>query len=448
MMPPSENAVVGSAVSASEHPLPFDSENISIQSGRLAGRHAGMVVFSSYPADPRPRRAAEALLKEGMSVDLVCEVDDNLPRRERSGGLDVTRIPIRHFRGGALSYAYQYSAFIAWSTAILITRMLRRRYDLVYVHNMPDVLVISALLPKLFGAKVILDQHDPMPELMMTIFRPRPNGFAMRVIRRLERWSIARADVVITVNEACRKIFSRRSCPVGKISVIMNCPDEEIFPHRSSHSYPVRPTHAPLILMYHGSLVERNGLGLAVDALALVVKTLPGAELRIYGRSTPYLEQVMEKVHSLGLENNVHFIGPRKLEDLAGEIERCDVGVIPNQQNTFTEINTPTRIFEYLATGKPVIAPSTAGILDYFGPGSLLFFRPGDTADLANAIEFVAKHPREAVDIAEAGRQVYLEHTWQREREKLVGVVAGLVGAGARELTAVAQAKRTGSGKV
>ncbi len=46
----------------------------------------------------------------------------------------------------------------------------KRRYDLVYVHNMPDILVASALVPKLLGAKVILDQHDPMPELMMTIF--------------------------------------------------------------------------------------------------------------------------------------------------------------------------------------------------------------------------------------------------------------------------------------
>ena len=35
-----------------------------------------MVVFSLYPADPRPCRAAEALLKEGMQVDLICEGDN------------------------------------------------------------------------------------------------------------------------------------------------------------------------------------------------------------------------------------------------------------------------------------------------------------------------------------------------------------------------------------
>ena len=42
----------------------------------LRGKRVGMVVFSSYPADPRPRRAAEALLKEGMQLDLICEADE------------------------------------------------------------------------------------------------------------------------------------------------------------------------------------------------------------------------------------------------------------------------------------------------------------------------------------------------------------------------------------
>ena len=129
-----------------------------------------MVVFSLYPADPRPRRAAEALLKEGMQVDLICEGDAKSPKRETLDRLEIIRIPIRHHRGGILSYAYQYCCFHSDVRSILAWRSLRGRYDLVYVHNMPDILVLSALVPKLFGAKVILDQHDPMPELMRTIF--------------------------------------------------------------------------------------------------------------------------------------------------------------------------------------------------------------------------------------------------------------------------------------
>jgi glycosyltransferase involved in cell wall biosynthesis len=403
------------------------SDSNARTASRLAGKRVGMVVFSSYPTDPRPRRAAEALLREGMAVDYLCEGDRKLSRRECVGGLNITRIPIRHWRGGFASYAYQYSVFITWSAAIFAWRMLRNRYDLIYVHNMPDILVISGLFPKLLGAKMILDQHDPMPELMMTIFGKEEGSLPVRILRRLEKWSIARVDRVITVNEACRKMFSARSCRQEKIAVIMNCPDAEIFPYRSAGSYTLRDSNAPFVMMYHGSLVERNGLELAVDALARLIKKLPNAELRVYGKTTPYLEKVMAKAKDLGLGERVHYLGPRKLEDLPREIEKCDIGVIPNERNRFTDINTPTRIFEYLALGKPAIAPSTPGIEDYFEPGSLFFFESGDSADLAQVMGYVASHPSEARNIAEQGQKIYLKHDWNSERESLVGVVQGLL---------------------
>ena len=394
---------------------------------RLAGKRAAMVVFSPYPADPRPRRAAEALIKEGMQVDLICEGDPKSPKRETRDRLEVLRIPIQHRRGGFLSYAYEYSAFLLVSAAVLAWRSFRGRYDLVYVHNMPDILVLSALVPKLFGARVILDQHDPMPELMRTIFGLEETSFGVRVIRRLERWSFAYADLVITVNVACKRIFSDRSCGAGKIGVVMNSPDGEIFPYRAARSYPARTPGQPFVMMYHGSLVERNGLDLAVEALERIHKKIPTAELRVYGRSTPYLEQVMEKVHNLGLGGHVRYLGPKSLEQLVHEIESCDVGIIPNHRNTFTEINTPTRIFEYLALGKPVIAPRTLGIQDYFSPDALLFFESGNSEELAEKIEYAAFHAAEATAIAERGQQVYLAHSWQEEKEMLVSLVAGLL---------------------
>lgn len=402
--------------------------NATPRSGsRLAGKRAAMVVFSHYPADPRPRRAAEALLKEGMRIDLICEGEEKSPKREIMDGLEIIRIPIHHHRGGALSYAYQYSAFILISAAILAWRSLRRSYDLVYVHNMPDVLVVSAMLPKLFGAKVILDQHDPMPELMITIFNMDEKSFGVRVIRSLEKWSLTRADLVITVNVACKRIFSSRSCSSDKIGVVMNSPDEEIFPFQTRPSREFLDPNRPFVIMYHGSLVERNGLDLAVDALASVQDAIPCAELRIYGCPTPFLERVMEEVRNKGYESKVKFLGPRNLEKLVREIEDCDVGVIPNHRNAFTEINTPTRIFEYLALGKPVIAPSTPGILDYFTADSLLLFEPGNSADIARQIEYAAHNYQDAVRIAERAQQVYLQHTWKQERETLVELVSELL---------------------
>ena len=48
---------------------------------------------------------------------------------------------------------------------------------------MPDMLILSALVPKLLGAKVILDLHDPMPELMQAIFGLQETDFGLAAER-------------------------------------------------------------------------------------------------------------------------------------------------------------------------------------------------------------------------------------------------------------------------
>ena len=396
---------------------------------RFHGKRAGMVTFSHYPGDPRPRRAIDALVSQGIHVDLICLKNDNAPSRENSRNVNVLRVPIRNRRGGKLSYAYQYSAFILISSLIFAWRALTRGYDIIYVNNMPDILVVSALVPKALGAKVILDLHDPMPELMTTIFGLKKESLSVRFISWIEKWSMARAHAVLTVNIACKRIFSSRSCAPEKIGVVMNSPDEKIFPLREiqSQTIPEQARKARFVIMYHGSIVERNGLDLAVEALSIVREAVPAVELRIYGPSTPFLERVMDNAKAKRIDEAIRYLGPRRLEDLVREIEDCDIGVIPNPLNSFTEINTPTRIFEYLALGKPVIAPSTPGIRDYFGQESLLFFQPGNGEDLAKRIEYAFSHRVALAEIARRGQEVYREHNWTKERERLIGEVAGLL---------------------
>ena len=414
-----------SELRVSPRPRPHASNN-----WRLRGKRVGMVSFSPYPADPRPRRAAESLVKEGMSVDLICLMgEENAPKREILNGIDILRIPLAHRRGGLFEYIFKYGAFILISSAVFALRLLTRGYDVIYVHNMPDILVLSALIPKLFGAKVILDLHDPMPELMMTIFEVPQDNLRVRLLRRLEKFSIRCADLVLTVNLACHKIFASRSCHPEKIGVVMNSPDGEIFRFRAPrpHASTNHDSNKPFVIMYHGSLVERNGVDLAVDAFARVRQAVPAAELRIYGSKTRFLERVMDSARNNGQHDGIHYLGAKRLEDIVDAIEECDVGIIPNHRNIFTELNTPTRIFEYLALGKPVIAPRAPGIQDYFNKESLFFFELGSAEELAERIEYVSSHPSEALEIVKQGQQVYQAHTWRQERQTLVNRVGELL---------------------
>jgi glycosyltransferase involved in cell wall biosynthesis len=394
----------------------------------LQGKRVAMIVLSSYPFDPRPRRAADALVRQGMSIDYICVTDGEAPWREKTNGVNVFRIPMNRHRGGKLGYFYQYLAFTLASAALVAARLPLPRYDLIYINNMPDILVVSALLPKMFGAKVILDLHDPMPELMMSIFERTPGSKSVQILKLLERWSVARADQVLVPNAACRRLLAARSCPEEKIAVVMNSPDESIFPFRTACSRPTlnRESNDPIIVMYHGTLVERNGLDVAVEAFARLGNRLPTAQLHIYGKTTPFLERVMQWTRERGLQHNILHLGEKPLEHIVGAIDSCDVGIVPNRRNAFTLINTPTRIFEYLARGKPVIAPRTPGIQDYFDDDSLLFFEPGNADQLAQKIELVAFHPREALTVTERGQLAYQRHTWNQEEQTLVRLVAKL----------------------
>lgn len=395
----------------------------------LRGKRVAVLVFSHYPSDPRPRREAEAMRQAGAEVDVISlEQNDGDARRETCNGISIYRVPLRHARGGKLTYVLRYGTFISVCFLIITLRSLRRRYHLVHVHNMPDVLVFSALAPRLLGAKVILDLHDPMPELMMSIYGLREDSFGVRLLKHCERWSIRCAHLVLTPNIAFQKLFVARGCPPEKLRVIMNSPDEEIFPCCDLPAGDV-DGHANRrsVVMYHGAIVERHGLDIAVAAFKSVTASNPNAELRIYGRRTAFLDEVMDKVKELGLENSVKYQGQKSLEQIVKAIDECDLGVIPNRGNVFTEINMPTRIFEYLARGKAVIAPRTSGIQDYFSGEEICYFKPDDDADLADKIKMLLANGNQCDELVKRGQMVYCQHRWTEERKSLLDSTARLV---------------------
>jgi len=408
-----------------------EDELAAARTRRLRGRRGAVLLFSHYPADPRPRRAAEALAAQGVNIDLICLRDsDSDPAHQAYGNIGVTRVGLKRRRGGKLAYIAQYAAFVLTCFFRLGWRSLTRRYDFVHVHNMPDVLVFSAMVPKLLGAKVILDLHDPMPELMRTIFKLPEESFSVAMLKRLEKWSIRFADLVLTVNLACKKIYSSRSCEPHKIKVIINSPDDDVFrlPRTNSRNGNGKKGNGsnPFVVLYHGSLVRRNGFDLALESLEKVRNTIPSVRLKVCGARTAFFEEVMKSAQQRGLDRNVDYLGRCNVNQIVEAIANCDLGIIPNHRNIFTEINTPTRIFEYLALAKPVIAPKARGIQDYFGDKDLIFFELGDAVDLARQIEFAYSHPVDVAETVRRGQAVYRSHTWSRERLTLLNSIGEL----------------------
>ncbi|HEU5123477.1 MAG TPA: glycosyltransferase [Verrucomicrobiae bacterium] len=397
----------------------------------LAGQHAAVLLYSYYPADPRPRRAAEALAKAGMTVDLFClRENDTDPKQEMIEGVNVFRMPLRKRREGKLTYVFQYASFLLGCAAWLTTRLPKRRYDLVHVHNMPDFLVFGALLQKTFGAKVILDLHDPMPELMRSIYNLPERHWSISCLEFFEKISIGFADLVLTPNLAFQKLFVSRGCPAGKIQIIMNTPRPELFDpanFRDTNEQNNAARPRPFKIMFHGLIAERHGLDLALEALVELRTKIPGVEFHIYGHRTGFMNEMDRRIQKLKLEDVVHYHGHQPRHVIAQAINDADIGIIPNRRSPFTELNMPTRIFEYLAMHKPVIVPGTVGIRDYFDEQTLLFFDPDKPGSLSEKLLWAYEHRSEVETIVNRGHEIYVKHQWPEEERRFIEYACQLV---------------------
>ena len=393
---------------------------------RLSGRMA-VVLYSCYLADPRPRRETEALAAAGMEADVIClRRDDTEPAFERVDGVNIHRVGMTHQRGGHGGYIFRYGYFFLCSFWRLTLWSLRGNLKLVHVHNMPDFLVFTALVPRLRGAKIILDLHDPMPELYCGIYAVQEKHFVYRLLCQIERWSIAFADKVLTPNISFKDLFASRNGAADKVEIVMNSPRPTIF-NAQKYGASARPPGRAFTLMYHGLLVERHGLDLAVEAMARLNGEAPDLDLEIYGDRTEYVDRIVRQVDELKISESVHFLGYKTQDEIAQAIGGIDLGIIPNRLNDFTNINFPTRIFEYLAMNKPVMVPRTKGVADYFGEDEILFFNPGDIDDLASKMAWAYHHPSELRSMMERGREVYRRHAWPAQEKRLIEVADSLL---------------------
>mgnify|MGYP005725326161 CR=1 FL=1 len=386
-----------------------------------------MTTFSYYPRDPRVVREARALVDAGMHVDVICLRDPGMLKKVNLDGVNVFRVDLERKRAGKLRYIWQYFRFFLKSFRITTARHLRNRYDLIHVHNMPDFLVFSAILPKLTGAKIVLDLHDPTPEIFMTKFGVDEKHWFIRTLRMIEKLSIRFANLVLTPNIAFRDIFVSRGCPEEKLRIVMNSPLETVFHPGLLDTERENPDD--FVLMYHGGLLERSGVDLAVRAVHELRNEIPSLVFHIYG-SGEMSGRLLKLIDELELHSHVIFHSRVPLQDIARQISTVDVGIIPNRMSPFTNLNFPTRIFEYLALDKPVIAPKTRGVQDYFGESGMNYFTAGDVESLKQAIRSLYLQSGNAAEIHRHARDVYQQHRWSIEKRRFVYAINSLIHGG------------------
>jgi glycosyltransferase involved in cell wall biosynthesis len=160
-----------------------------------------------------------------------------------------------------------------------------------------------------------------------------------------------------------------------------------------------------------GRLVEKKGLGVLVEAAALLRDRGAVDRVMVVGEG-PLRPQLEARIAALGLEGTVELLGARDPAEVRELIEAADVLAVPSVvAGDGDRDSMPVAVFEALAMELPVVASDLAGLPEHVRPewGSLV--PPGDAGALADALgELLALAPEERVAMGQAARR------WAEER--------------------------------
>jgi glycosyltransferase involved in cell wall biosynthesis len=303
-----------------------------------------------------------------------------------------------------------------------IARMhARRRYDLVYVFSVPNILVRAAAVPKLRGARVVLDVRDPMPEFFMSKYRLPIDHKLVRALLAEERMACRYAHHVVTVHDGMKDLLARTGVEPDKISVVMNAPDPRVF---ASASDRVDRDPDDRTILFAGTVAGRYGIDLLVRAVARLKEKIPRIGLRVVGDGdlVPSLEGL---ARGLGVAARVSFDGPVPLDRIPAIVRGSWIGAQPHPDDPLMRHAFATKVLEWCALGLPVICSRTEALARAFTDAELTFIAPGDLDDLCDRLLEAHENPEALAAKAARARDSVKRFDWSREKRTLLAVAAG-----------------------
>ncbi len=325
-----------------------------------------------------------------------------VPSQEQFGGLTV-----HHPRYLLLpKISMPFHALLMFLGSFACVRRLHRRaeIDCIDAHFVyPDGLA-AVLMGKTLGVPVTVSARGTDINLYPSF----------RLIRPMIRWTLSQANGVIAVSGALKESMVRLGVDPGKIRVIPNGINAEVF-HLMDRDEARRKLNLPPevpFLVSVGALIRSKGHLTLIRAFAKIALRHPELKLYILGEG-PLRSDLESLIRELQLQDTVRLLGKRPNHELAHWFNAAEVSLLTSEREGWPNVLT-----ESLACGTPVVATRVGGVPEILHSRELGIVVDQTVDSIADGLEraLLTKWDREAISKQTRAR------TWSAVAGELEGV--------------------------
>jgi len=251
-----------------------------------------------------------------------------------------------------------------------------------------------------------------------THFTAGPDGAApiKRALRFLARWLVfqgaRKASIVMPIGEAHSEDLVRHGCAPQRVRLIYMGVDAAF--DSAALKRVAAEDDAPLELVYIGSISKARGRDIMLEAIAIANQGGCIARLTLVGANDAELAYCLEYTRRIGIDDAVLVRGRIPGAEIPACLQHADAGLCLWEDQPWWRFNPPTKLFEYLVAGLPVLASDIRTHTAYVADGRNGFIFRYDSKSLARAIGLMWQRRSELHQLKRQARASGEPYIWQR----------------------------------
>lgn len=373
-------------------------------------RHRVCQISDHPPFDQRVfHRTCHSLVHAGYDTHLLVQLDED------EVTIDGIHIHAIEKRSGPMLGLQLKRRLARFWRAERIARQIN--VQVYHLHDM-ELIPLGLWLKIRTGAVVVYDSHeDNVSFILQKYYLSLPVRWLLATLMGLLEWLAGHVfDGIITADEGVANIYRRRY-GAKRVQVVHNFPRLDYFPQPQANG----TVEKPFDLVYHGT-IPRYHLKVAFAVAEELRARNVNARWLFFG-SCPDLPWAQAELARRGLTEQFVIDAERiPHEMVARRVQQARIGIIPLPDLPKFQHNIPTKLFEYMALGMPVVLSDLPPSRPFVADGKCAtMVAPDAYGAYADVIVRLLNSPSLCVQMGEEGRRrVEQEYNWQKESRKLL----------------------------